>query len=166
MQVAVKYQPGPAAAAARWACAGTRRGWVCCCHLAGCAPHVFLAGWPRVGVLTHCRWACCAWLTCCRAGAVRRFFEDYKKNEHKDVKVDDILGAADAMKCVKDSLNMYQVRRTACIIVIYVISMSTAAAAAVQLWDRAVVGRDNTHAALCLVVCDVVRKAAAWTVCD
>jgi hypothetical protein len=39
-----------------------------------------------------------------------RFFEDYKKNEHKDVKVDDILGAAEAMKCVKDSLNMYQVR--------------------------------------------------------
>jgi hypothetical protein len=43
---------------------------------------------------------------------LRRFFEDYKKNEHKDVKVDDILGAADAMKCVKDSLNMYQVRST------------------------------------------------------
>jgi hypothetical protein len=44
---------------------------------------------------------------------VCRFFEDYKKNEHKDVKVDDILGAADAMKCVKDSLNMYQVRSAA-----------------------------------------------------
>jgi hypothetical protein len=42
-----------------------------------------------------------------------RFFEDYKKNEHKDVRVDDILGAADAMKCVKDSLNMYQVRGAA-----------------------------------------------------
>ncbi|WIA09108.1 hypothetical protein OEZ86_011695 [Tetradesmus obliquus] len=43
-----------------------------------------------------------------RLAEIRRFFEDYKKNEHKDVKVDDILGAADAMKCVKDSLNMYQ----------------------------------------------------------
>jgi hypothetical protein len=42
-----------------------------------------------------------------------RFFEDYKKNEHKDVRVDDILGAVDAMKCVKDSLNMYQVRSAA-----------------------------------------------------
>lgn len=38
-----------------------------------------------------------------------RFFEDYKKNEHKDVKVDDILGAADASQAVKDALNMYQV---------------------------------------------------------
>jgi hypothetical protein len=45
----------------------------------------------------------------------RRFFEDYKKNEHKDVKVDDILGAAEAMKCVKDSLNMYQVQRRAAV---------------------------------------------------
>ena len=37
-----------------------------------------------------------------------RFFEDYKKNEHKEVKVDDIMGAAEAIKCVKDGLNMYQ----------------------------------------------------------
>lgn len=37
-----------------------------------------------------------------------RFFEDYKKNEHKEVKVDDIMGSAEAIKCVKDGLNMYQ----------------------------------------------------------
>jgi hypothetical protein len=33
-----------------------------------------------------------------------RFFEDYKKNEHKEVIVDDILGAEEAKKVVKDSL--------------------------------------------------------------
>jgi inorganic pyrophosphatase len=37
-----------------------------------------------------------------------RFFEDYKKNEHKEVVVDDILGAEEAKKVVKDSLNLYQ----------------------------------------------------------
>lgn len=39
---------------------------------------------------------------------IRRFFEDYKKNEHKDVQVDDILGNEEAKKVVKDSLNLYQ----------------------------------------------------------
>eukprot|EP00879_Flechtneria_rotunda_P013947 GHRR01014567.1.p1 GENE.GHRR01014567.1~~GHRR01014567.1.p1 ORF type:complete len:110 (+),score=47.44 GHRR01014567.1:804-1133(+) len=43
-----------------------------------------------------------------RLAEIRRFFEDYKKNEHKDVKVDDILGADAAIKAVKDALNMYQ----------------------------------------------------------
>lgn len=36
------------------------------------------------------------------------FFEDYKKNEHKEVKVDDILGAQEARKVVVDALNLYQ----------------------------------------------------------
>jgi hypothetical protein len=33
-----------------------------------------------------------------------RFFEDYKKNENKHVRVDEILGAEDAFKAVKDGL--------------------------------------------------------------
>jgi len=36
---------------------------------------------------------------CCHS-----FFEDYKKNENKMVRVDDILGAAEAVKAVKDGL--------------------------------------------------------------
>jgi len=36
--------------------------------------------------------------------AVTRFFEDYKKNEHKEVKVDDIQGSKEAMKVIKDGL--------------------------------------------------------------
>jgi inorganic pyrophosphatase len=43
-----------------------------------------------------------------RLAEIKRFFEDYKKNEHKEVKVDDILGAAEARKVVVDSLNLYQ----------------------------------------------------------
>ena len=38
-----------------------------------------------------------------------RFFEDYKKNEHKEVVVDEFLGADAARKCVVESL----VRQTA-----------------------------------------------------
>jgi inorganic pyrophosphatase len=30
------------------------------------------------------------------------------QNEHKEVKVDDILGAAEAKQVIKDALNMYQ----------------------------------------------------------
>ncbi len=33
-----------------------------------------------------------------------RFFEDYKKNEHKEVVVDEFLGADAARKCVVESL--------------------------------------------------------------
>ena len=33
-----------------------------------------------------------------------RFFEDYKKNEHKEVKIDDFLNAEDAKKAVKQSM--------------------------------------------------------------
>jgi len=43
-----------------------------------------------------------------RLNEIRRFFEDYKKNENKMVRVDDILGAEEAIKAVKDGLNMYQ----------------------------------------------------------
>jgi inorganic pyrophosphatase len=39
---------------------------------------------------------------------IKRFFEDYKKNEHKEVLVDEFLGAEEARKSVRDSLNMYQ----------------------------------------------------------
>lgn len=35
---------------------------------------------------------------------MNRFFEDYKKNEHKEVKVDDIQGSTEALKVVKDGL--------------------------------------------------------------
>lgn len=38
------------------------------------------------------------------ARVIPRFFEDYKKNEHKEVKVDEILGAEDAKKAIKASL--------------------------------------------------------------
>ncbi|KAG2484876.1 hypothetical protein HYH03_016360 [Edaphochlamys debaryana] len=43
-----------------------------------------------------------------RLAEIKRFFEDYKKNEHKEVIVDDFLGAEEAKKVVKDSLNLYQ----------------------------------------------------------
>lgn len=43
-----------------------------------------------------------------RLAEIRRFFEDYKKNEHKEVRVDDILGSVEARKVVLDALNMYQ----------------------------------------------------------
>lgn len=33
-----------------------------------------------------------------------RFFEDYKKNENKDVQVDEILGSEEAKRIVKESL--------------------------------------------------------------
>ena len=34
----------------------------------------------------------------------RRFFEDYKKNENKEVKVDEILGRDEALKAIKDAM--------------------------------------------------------------
>ena len=43
---------------------------------------------------------------------VRRFFEDYKVLEHKQVVVEDMLGPEDALRIIKDALEMYrQLRR-------------------------------------------------------
>src|SRR5687768_831091 len=43
---------------------------------------------------------------------VRRFFEDYKALEHKQVVVDDLLGPADALRIIGDGLSLYrQLRR-------------------------------------------------------
>jgi inorganic pyrophosphatase len=39
---------------------------------------------------------------------VRRFFEDYKVLEHKQVNVEDMLGPADAIKIIQDSLEQYR----------------------------------------------------------
>ena len=38
-----------------------------------------------------------------------RFFEDYKKNENKAVKVDDIQGAQEALKVIKSAMVSSQV---------------------------------------------------------
>ena len=43
---------------------------------------------------------------------VRRFFEDYKVLEHKQVIVEDMLGPEEALRIIKDALEMYrQLRR-------------------------------------------------------
>ena len=43
---------------------------------------------------------------------IRRFFEDYKVLEHKQVVVEDLLGPADAVKIILEALEMYrQLRR-------------------------------------------------------
>ena len=43
---------------------------------------------------------------------IRRFFEDYKILEHKQVIVEDLLGLADALRIIRDALDMYrQLRR-------------------------------------------------------
>jgi inorganic pyrophosphatase len=39
---------------------------------------------------------------------VRRFFEDYKVLEHKQVNVEDMLGPPDAIKIIQDSLEQYR----------------------------------------------------------
>jgi len=39
---------------------------------------------------------------------VRRFFEDYKALEHKQVIVEDLLGPADALRIVRDALELYR----------------------------------------------------------
>ena len=42
-----------------------------------------------------------------RLKEIRRFFEDYKKNEHKDVQVDGFRGREEALISVKESMEMY-----------------------------------------------------------
>lgn len=39
---------------------------------------------------------------------IRRFFEDYKTLEHKQVVVEDLLGPADAVRIVQEALDMYR----------------------------------------------------------
>jgi len=39
---------------------------------------------------------------------VRRFFEDYKILEHKQVVVEDFMGPADAIRIVLESLDLYR----------------------------------------------------------
>jgi inorganic pyrophosphatase len=39
---------------------------------------------------------------------VRRFFEDYKKLEQKDVVVEDMLGPADALQIIREALELYR----------------------------------------------------------
>jgi inorganic pyrophosphatase len=39
---------------------------------------------------------------------LRRFFQDYKALEEKEVIVDDILGAAEAIQIIADALNLYR----------------------------------------------------------
>jgi inorganic pyrophosphatase len=43
-----------------------------------------------------------------RLAEIRRFFEDYKKNEHKEVKVDEFLGAEAARQAILDAMGMYK----------------------------------------------------------
>ena len=43
---------------------------------------------------------------------IRRFFEDYKALEQKQVVVEDMLGPADALRVLRESLTVYrQLRR-------------------------------------------------------
>jgi inorganic pyrophosphatase len=43
---------------------------------------------------------------------IRRFFQDYKQLEHKEVEVDDFMGAADATRIIREALSLYrQLRR-------------------------------------------------------
>jgi inorganic pyrophosphatase len=39
---------------------------------------------------------------------VRRFFEDYKALEHKQVVVEDLLGPAEAVKIINEALDLYR----------------------------------------------------------
>ncbi|KAJ7565295.1 hypothetical protein O6H91_02G055700 [Diphasiastrum complanatum] len=42
-----------------------------------------------------------------RLAEIRRFFEDYKKNENKEVAVDDFLPAAHAVEAIRSSMDLY-----------------------------------------------------------
>jgi inorganic pyrophosphatase len=43
---------------------------------------------------------------------IRQFFEEYKVLEHKQVIVEDLLGVADAVRIIRDALDLYrQLRR-------------------------------------------------------
>jgi inorganic pyrophosphatase len=39
---------------------------------------------------------------------IRRFFEDYKVLEHKQVIVEDMLGVQDAIRIIRESLDLYR----------------------------------------------------------
>jgi inorganic pyrophosphatase len=39
---------------------------------------------------------------------MRRFFEDYKVLEHKRVVVEDLLGPSDAIKIIRDALELHR----------------------------------------------------------
>jgi inorganic pyrophosphatase len=39
---------------------------------------------------------------------IRRFFEDYKVLEHKQVIVEDLLGVSDAVRIIREGLDMYR----------------------------------------------------------
>jgi len=39
---------------------------------------------------------------------IKRFFEDYKKNENKSVRVDEFLGAEESIKVIQESMKMYK----------------------------------------------------------
>jgi len=44
---------------------------------------------------------------------VQRFFEDYKVLEHKQVVIEDLLGPEDAVRIIREAMEMYrQLRRT------------------------------------------------------
>jgi inorganic pyrophosphatase len=42
-----------------------------------------------------------------RLAEIKAFFEDYKKNEHKEVRVDEFLGADEARKSVEECIQAY-----------------------------------------------------------
>lgn len=42
-----------------------------------------------------------------RLQEIKRFFEDYKKNENKVVVVDEFLGATDAKRIIKECMELY-----------------------------------------------------------